>query len=146
MSDLGSVRDKVMRCFEAGAIATGARLELANEQLAYAEVAHDREMATLYRANAMALGRQLPDLGPMAERFAGSTDMGNISHAIPSIHPMIGLNSFPAVNHQPEFAAHCATPIADQAAIDGAVALAWTAIDLASDATLSARLRTRTAS
>jgi len=49
------------------------------------------------------------------------------------------------VNHQPEFAAHCATPSADKAVIDGAVALAWTAIDIATDTTLSARLRTRSA-
>jgi amidohydrolase len=143
MGDLASVRDKVMRCFEAGATATGARLELRNEQLAYAEVAHDRDLASLYRANAVALGRQLPDLGPMAERFAGSTDMGNVSQSIPSIHPTIGLDSFPAVNHQPEFTAHCATPVADKATIDGAIAMAWTAIDAASDAGLSARLRAR---
>jgi amidohydrolase len=143
VAQLASVREKVMRCFEAGAVATGSRLELRNEQLAYAEVAHDREMAALYRQNAITLGRQLPDVGPMAERFAGSTDMGNVSQSIPSIHPMIGLNSFPAVNHQPEFAAHCATPIADQAVIDGAIAMAWTAIDLASDAAISARLRAR---
>jgi amidohydrolase len=146
IANLGSVREKVMRCFEAGALATGARLELANEQLAYAEVAHDHDLAALYRQNAVTLGRQLPDLGPMAERFAGSTDMGNISQAIPSIHPMIGLDSFPAVNHQPEFAAHCATPLADKATIDGAVAMSWTAIDAASDVALNTRLRTRTAS
>ena len=146
MGDLGGVRDKVMRCFEAGATATGARLELRNEQLAYAEVAHDHDLARLYRRNALSLGRQLPDLGPMAERFAGSTDMGNVSQSIPSIHPTIGLDSFPAVNHQPEFTAHCATPVADKAMIDGAVAMAWTAIDAAADATLSARLRARTAS
>jgi amidohydrolase len=145
MPELVGVREKVMRCFEAGALATGARLELANEQLAYAEVAHDRDLAELYRRNAEALGRQLPDLGRMGERFAGSTDMGNVSHALPSIHPMIGLDSFPAVNHQPEFAAHCATPIADKAIVDGAVAMAWTAIDAAADAQLSARLRARRA-
>jgi len=134
LAELGVVRDKVMRCFEAGALATGARLELANEQLAYAAVAHDPGIAALYRRNALALGRTLPDLGPMAERFAGSTDMGNVSLAIPSIHPTIGLDSFPAVNHQPEFAAHCATPVADRAVVHGALAMAWTAIDLASDA------------
>jgi amidohydrolase len=143
IADLGSVREKVMRCFEAGALATGSRLELANEQLAYAEVAHDREIAAHYRRNAEALGRRLPDLGPLAERFAGSTDMGNVSLAIPAIHPMIGLDSFPAVNHQPEFAAHCATPIADRALLDGAVAMAWTAIDVRADAALSARLQAR---
>jgi metal-dependent amidase/aminoacylase/carboxypeptidase family protein len=143
IADLTSVRQKVMRCFEAGALATGARLELANEALAYSEVAHDRDIASHYRRNALALGRELPDLGPMAERFAGSTDMGNVSLAIPSIHPMLGLDSFPAVNHQPEFAAHCATPIADHAVMDGAIGMAWTTIDVAKDATLSARLRNR---
>ena len=45
--------------------------------------------------------------------------MGNVSLAMPSIHPMIGINSLPAVNHQPEFAAHCVTPDADKALVDG---------------------------
>lgn len=143
IDNLDAVREKVMRCFEAGALATGSRLELANEQPVYADVVHDHDLAALYRTNALALGRQLPDFGAMAERFPASTDMGNVSHAIPSIHPMIGLDSFPAVNHQPEFAAHCATPVADRAMIDGAIGMAWTAIDAASDAALSARLRDR---
>ena len=143
--ELAAVRAKVMRCFEAGALATGARLEVANEQLAYSEVAHDHVIARLYRTNAEALGRSFPDMGPLADRFAASTDMGNVSLAIPSIHPTIGIASLPAVNHQPEFAAHCATPVADEAITDGAVAMAWTAIDLAADATVSARLRARTA-
>ncbi|MGH7895769.1 MAG: M20 family metallopeptidase [Candidatus Binatia bacterium] len=142
--ELGDVRAKVMRCFEAGAVATGARLEVANEQLVYAEVVHDRDIAALYRRNAEALGRSFPDLGPMRERFAASTDMGNVSKAIPTIHPTIGIDSFPAVNHQPEFTAHCAKPAADQAVVDGAVAMAWTAIDLARDTALGARLRART--
>ena len=142
IDELDAVRSKVMRCFEAGALATGSRLELANEQPAYAEVVHDREIAARYRRNAEALGRSFPDVGPMADRFAASTDMGNVSLAIPSIHPAIGINSLPAVNHQPEFAAACATPAADQALIDGAVAMAWTAIDLATDAAIVERLRT----
>ena len=142
--DLRHVRERVMRCFEAGALATGARLELANEALAYSEVAHDRDIADHYRRNILELGRKLPDLGPTAERFAGSTDMGNVSLAIPSIHPTIGLDSLPAVNHQPEFAAHCATPMADRAVLDGAIAMAWTTIDVAADKALSARLRDHT--
>jgi hypothetical protein len=48
--------------------------------------------------------------------------------------------SGPAVNHQPEFTAACVTQAADQALFDGAVAMAWMAIDAASDAKLSARL------
>jgi hypothetical protein len=48
------------------------------------------------------------------------TEMGNVSLALPSIHPMIGINSLPATDHQPEYAAHCATPAADQGLVDGA--------------------------
>ena len=58
---------------------------------------------------------------------------------------MIGIESLPAVNHQPEFAAHCVAAAADRALFDGALAMAWTAIDLATDDALSARLRSRTA-
>jgi hypothetical protein len=57
--------------------------------------------------------------------------MGNVSRAMPSIHPMIGINSLPAVNHQPEFTAHCITADADKALVDGAMAMAWTCIDMA---------------
>jgi len=66
--------------------------------------------------------------------------MGNISLAMPAIHPTIGLGCYPIVNHQPEFAAYCATPVADQAILDGAIAMAWTAIDLATDPASRARL------
>ena len=66
--------------------------------------------------------------------------MGNVSLAMPAIHPMIGINSAPAVNHQPEFTEHCATEAADQAVYDGALAMAWTAIDIAADDGLRERL------
>ena len=61
-----------------------------------------------------------------------STDMGNISLRLPAIHPYLGIDSLPAVNHQPEFAAHCAGPAADRAVLDSAIALAATVIDAAS--------------
>jgi amidohydrolase len=139
LADLADVRAKVTRCFEAGALATGATLDLAAEA-PYAEVHHDAELAGVYRRNAEALGRSFPDLGPILERSAGSTDMGNVSLALPAIHPLIGIASLPAVNHQPEFAAHCITAAADRALLDGALALAWTAIDVAVTPALAARL------
>ena len=70
-------------------------------------------------------------------------DMGNVSYAVPSIHPIIGIDSAPAVNHQPEFTAAAATPAADQALLDGAIALAWTAIDAATDPEVRSRLLER---
>jgi amidohydrolase len=137
IDQLEEVQAKVVRCFEAGALATGAKLDIAQDHEPYAEVRHDHELSALYRRNAEALGRSFaerPDLG------AGSTDMGNVSLALPSIHPAIGIDALPAVNHTPEFTAKCATPAADRAVVDGAVAMAWTAIDAAGDQRLRARL------
>src|SRR6266516_1803410 len=143
LAELGEIRGKALRCFEAGALATGATLEVKPSGEPYAEVQHDAQLAAVYRRNAEALGRSFPDLGVLLERAAASTAMGNVSHALPSIHPMIGIASLPAVNHQPEFAAHCATAAADQAVADGALVLAWTALDVACDPALVARLCAR---
>jgi len=140
-TDLEEIRTKVLRCFEAGALATGATLEVRPSGHPYAEVRHDPALAAVYRRNAEALGRSFPDLGVLLDRAAASTDMGNVSHVLPSIHPYIGIGSLPAVNHQPEFAAHCVTDAADRALLDGGLALAWTAVDVAADDAFSARLR-----
>ncbi len=139
LEELEDVQAKVMRCFEAGALATGAELEVTHDHLPYAEMHHDPGLAALYRRNAEALGRELLDALELG-RAAGSTDMGNVSLAVPSIHPAIGIDSLPAVNHQPEFTAHCVTPAADKAVLDGAIAMAWTVIDAAADERLRTRL------
>ena len=140
LEDLGEIYDKVRRCFEAGALATGATLEIAGGDKPYSQMEHDLEIAAIYQRNAEALGRTFPDMGAINQRGGGSTDMGNISLALPAIHPMIGIDSLPAVNHQPEFTAHCVTEAADKAIFDGSVAMAWTAIDIATNDSLRHRL------
>ena len=141
MEKLDGVRQRVERCFEAGALATGATLAMRELSPRYADVRHDGELAALYQRNAEAVGRRTMIPAALLERAAGSTDFGNVSQVLPGIHPVIGIDSLPAVNHQAEFAAHCATAAADRAVMDGAVALAWTAIDAAADETIAARLR-----
>src|SRR5262249_46112534 len=79
LGDLAEIQEKVPRCFQAGALATGATLEIRDASPPYAEVRHDAAIAAIYRRNAEAVGRQFPDLGRILERAAGSTDMGNIS-------------------------------------------------------------------
>ena len=141
------------RCFEAGALATGCELEIEAEAPPYAEFRNDPDLLPLYRANAERLGRQFLATGPDGPDGAAgedaasagrmnraSTDMGNVSLVVPSIHPYIGIGSLPAVNHQKEFAAHCVTRVADQALIDGAIGLAWTAADAARDEAIRGRL------
>jgi metal-dependent amidase/aminoacylase/carboxypeptidase family protein len=143
LDQLAELRPRVYRCFEAGGLATGAKIAITGGDKPYAEMHHDNDMAALYRKNSEALGRPFPNLGEWETRPTGSTDMGNVSRAMPSIHPMIGINSLPAVNHQPEFTAHCITPDADKALVDGAMAMAWTCIDMAATDDLRDRLIAR---
>jgi amidohydrolase len=145
LAELEDIRPKVQRCFEAGAIATGATMEIVGGTKPYSHMKHDSAIGAIYRRNSEALGRQCPVQGRAGGAIAASTDMGNISLALPSIHPMIGISSLPAVNHQPEFTAHCATELADKAVIDGSLAMAWTAIDIASDSDLRSRLMNQSA-
>jgi amidohydrolase len=131
---LGRVRD----CFDAGALATGCSLEIGIDT-AYTDMRHDSELAALYRRHAESLGRVFSDEPPAPV----STDMGNVSHVVPSIHPFIGVASHGAVPHQAAFADACATPSADQAIFDGALAMALTAIDAGADDAIRSRLLPR---
>jgi metal-dependent amidase/aminoacylase/carboxypeptidase family protein len=136
LEQLRNLLPRVHSCFEAGAIATGCKMEIVGGDKPAAEMVHDQELASLYHRNAEGLGRKFHE----AETAAGSTDMGNVSLELPAIHPFIGINSLPAVNHQPEFTAHCVKEAADRALFDGALAMAWTAIDAANEPALRNRL------
>lgn len=140
LESLSTWEPRVHRCFEAGAVATGASVQIVPQGPVYSEFRADREMAAFYARNAVALGRRFAE--PAAKIVAASTDMANVSLAMPAIHPTLGLDSLPAVNHQAEFAAHCVTEIADKALLDGATAMAWTVADLAADPEQRARLLT----
>ncbi|PIJ36142.1 peptidase M20, partial [Leucobacter sp. OLES1] len=130
MGQLLETEARVLRCFEAGALATGAELTVAPESERYAEMRTDVEAQEYYRANAIRLGRDF-DVDPEAATMnRASTDMGNVSQIVNAIHPYIGVGGT-ASNHQPAFAEACVGPLAEQALRDGATALAWTALDVA---------------
>jgi amidohydrolase len=143
LAGLEQLIPRVRACFEAGAGATGATV--AFEPLApdYSHMESDCDLLAHYRVNAEALGRSfdLDDAG--TARPTLSTDMANVSLAVPTIHPLVAIESNGAVNHQPEFAAACITPSADDAVRDGALSMAWTAIDSASPGPLRERLLAR---
>jgi metal-dependent amidase/aminoacylase/carboxypeptidase family protein len=140
LADLEMLRPRVYRCFEAGALATGATLQILGGDKPYSQMIHDPDIGRIYQRNAELLGRIVPGGDSEAPKTVASTDMGNVSLVVPSIHPMIGIQSFPAVNHQREFAAQCISESADKAVYDGALAMAWTAIDLATDSAFRSRL------
>ncbi|MFR9730663.1 M20 family metallopeptidase [Saccharopolyspora sp. MS10] len=131
LGELAETELKVRRCFEAGAHATGTSLEIVPESKPYAEFRTCRPALDAYVRNAERLGRAFGQ-DPVARRMnRASTDMGNVSQVVPAIHPYVGIGSLPALNHQPEFAAHCVGGDAEKALLDAATALAWTALDVA---------------
>jgi metal-dependent amidase/aminoacylase/carboxypeptidase family protein len=93
-------------------------------------------MADAFTQNASLLGREFASPKTMPPGFAGSTDMGNVSHRVPSIHPMMAVAPMGVIIHNAEFARWAASDKGDSAAIDGAKALAMTALDLMYDKTL----------
>lgn len=139
LDELAELKPRVYRCFEAGALATGCEVAFDEPAPAYSQLVSDPELERLYAANLEAVGRRV-DAG---ERMVASTDMANVSLVIPTIHPMIAIDAGGASNHQAEFAAACAGPSADRAVRDGALLLAWTAIDAAADEAQRTRLLAR---
>ena len=126
IADLDEVRPRVEACFHAGALATGSHVEIEDDCPVYSHMEHDDDLVAVYRDATTGLGRRYG-----GDEMTFSTDMGNVSLAIPSIHPTIGIDSAGAVNHQPEFAAACINASADRAVFEGALGLALTAVGAA---------------
>lgn len=129
LTELKGAEEKVRRCFEAGALATGAELDMTPESEPYSEFRTDDRALDLYVRHAKNLGRRFDAPAEHATMSRASTDMGNVSQIVPAIHPYIGLNCYPDSNHQLEFAKHCVGSAAERAIHDGAAALALTALD-----------------
>jgi len=142
---LGVLRPRVERCFEAGALATGASLSVEALAPTYSHFVPDGPLLAAWTRNAGELGRHYrrDDAGEPPPTI--STDMANVSLAVASIHPMVGIDAGGAVNHQAEFARACLGPSAERAVVDGALGMAWTAIDAATDDALRDHLLARPA-
>jgi len=142
---LAALEPRVQACFRAGALATGAEVRFEPLAPDYSHMESDPALLGAYRANAERLGRTFPrdDDGSAQPTF--STDMANVSLAVPTIHPLLGIETHGAVNHQPEFADACVSGSADAAVRDGAVSMAWTVIDAAEPGPLRERLLAGTA-
>jgi amidohydrolase len=139
--ELAPLKQRVLGCFEAGARATGATVSVSWCDPDYLELQPSWSLAAAYQANAEALGRRFFPLDKLPPGVAGSTDMGNVSHRVPSIHPMIAAAPLHCTIHHPEFAKWAGSEMGDRAALDGAKALAMTALDFFCDAALRGQVR-----
>lgn len=126
---LEPLKKRVLNCLEAGGHATSCSMSHDWIGPYYADMVDNETICTLYSANASNIGRTL--LEPDAElKVVGSTDMGNVSYLVPSIHPMIAVAPYGTPIHTPEFATHAKSESGDKAVIDGAKIMAMTIVDL----------------
>ena len=115
----------------AAAMATKCEVKISSPDYIYQEIKNNQTMYELYQENSKDIGRDMILQKDAVRPGLGSTDMGNISQAFPSIHPMLGIDGNGAVNHQPEYAAATLSDSGKKAIYDGAYAMGATIIDLA---------------
>lgn len=115
-------------CAQAAATATGARVEVTADPIVHDPMKPNVTMAELFRKNLERIGVGEDPEDP--EAGYGSTDCGNVSQAIPTIHPYIRISPDGIPGHSREFAEWARSPMARTGLIAAAKALAMTALDL----------------
>lgn len=125
------LKEKVLGCFQSAAIATGARLECQWTEPHYMAMRTNNHLAEAYTRNLEALGRKVQS--HLEDRAMGSTDMGNVSQKVPSIHPNISIVNPGVVEHTEEFARAAASEDGHRGMLDAARAMAMTVFDLLSN-------------
>jgi amidohydrolase len=122
------VLDRVRACAEGAALATGARLEFRLSGPRYDARLPNPTLVALFKANLEALGLEV-EVATGNERM-GSSDIGNVSQVVPTIHPYIAIASEEVGGHTAEFREAAASSAGHEGMINASKALAMTAVDL----------------
>jgi amidohydrolase len=125
---LAELKDRVLNCFTGASVASGARLEYRWRDRTYAPMKNNMTLAGLFKQNLESLGRGVEDFDPRSG--LGSTDMGNVSQVVPSIHPTIAIAPREVLLHTPEFAAATVSEAGHGGLLDAAKAMAMTVADI----------------
>ena len=128
VAGLDALKERVLECLDAGARAAGCTMSVEWVDPPYEDMVDDPRLLERYHRNATALGRPFADPAVVGH-VVGSTDMGNVSHVVASIHPLVAVAPPGISIHTPEFAEHARGAAGDRAVIDGAKALAATVVD-----------------
>ena len=132
---IGRVED----CFAGAAQATGCEWSVewqAGER--YSNMASNRPLAEAYGRRWLELGVRAADLDGSIQGSFGSTDMGNVSHVVPSIHPMFHI-PHESGNHTPQFTAAAGSPEGHELTLTATKAMAHAALDWLTDPDLRDR-------
>ena len=141
VSSLQPLKQRVFTSLEAAATACGCTMSHEWVDNTYADMVDNGPMVASYVTNAARIGRQVLDPATSGRKVMGSTDMGNISYVVPSIHPMIKVAPDGVPIHSVDFATWAKGPEGDKAVIDGAKAMAMTVVDLWASADLREKVQ-----
>jgi amidohydrolase len=136
---LERLKQRVEGCFQAGAAASGAEVFVRKVGEDYADLVTNGPLAAAYGANLARLGRTA--LTEVPAMITGSTDMGNVSKLVPAVHPMIAVSPPNVALHSHEFTKWAGSEAGHRAIVDGAKALAMTALDVLRDRDLRAAMK-----
>lgn len=121
------VVEKVKKIAEGAALMTGATLEMERYELPYDDLNTNETLSEMFNNNLRELG--ITDIKE-AKATGGSSDIGNVSHVAPTIHPYIGITDCPIVGHSVEMANATTTSKAHDRLLISALAMAYTGHDV----------------
>ncbi|MFL2077302.1 M20 family metallopeptidase [Marinilactibacillus psychrotolerans] len=134
MPYLNELREKVIKCAEAGAMAAGCTMEWGHYEASYHNMITNETLSKRYNQNMKLLGVEMQE----EERDSmGSMDMGNVSQVVPAINPYFEITNGKTVSaHTVEFRECTKTEEAYEGMEKTIAAFTQTAIDLITDSTL----------
>jgi amidohydrolase len=125
---------KVKNIFQAAALATGCSVKLSFDEDPYSDLRNNLVLASLFEENLTRLG--IDPVEPVPWANAGSTDMGNVTHVVPGLHPTLAIAPADVPTHSQAFLEASGSLRGYQAMIDAAKALSMTGADLLADPSL----------
>jgi len=135
---LAALKKRVIACAEAAATATGATVKVTELEAAYEPLRRNDALLDAFRANWRALGVQESE--PPKDRY-GSSDVGNVSQVVPTIHPLVKIAREGTPIHSRAFEKEAVTPMAREGLLKSAKIMAMTAADLMGDQALLGRVK-----
>lgn len=132
------VVEKVKKCAEGAAVATGTTMKVRDYANTLENMMTNHALAEAMKKNWQEIGVKV---GELDRESGGSTDMGNVSQVVPSIHPYIAIGPDKMPGHSTEFVKAAASEQGHQGLIYAAKGLAMTAIDVFTDPGLLANIK-----
>ena len=130
--ELKQLETKIIKCFKSAGLATGCEVNVIEGNGIYENLVTDKKLASIFTKYSKDLSIDMKTNKAFDQSKNGSTDFGNISKLIPSLHAFLAIvpDDGSVVNHQPEFADATLTTAAKEAIKNGSILLAATVLEL----------------